>query len=474
MKKLVLIGAVLLLVITAGLIGCSEDSADATDEIPTIKWVQIGNGMPTNYDAWQEHVNAYLVEKIGVKVDVEVISWGDFKTRRSVMVNTNENYDIMFTAQDNYMNDISIGAHADITEKVKTVTPELYNMIPQAYWDAVAVDGVIYGVPTYKDSSFTNYFVWVQDYVDKYNIPVEEITTFAAATPYLEQIKEAEGIAPYILAVDAPSPEGELYDAFGTGLNPIGVAYTDESRRVVATCEQPDVLEQLEVLHEWYNKGIINSDAPTLPEAPHYRVLKIAQGWSTAAQTVWGPNMGAEAVAIQRSTTVLSNETVRGSISCINANSQNIDKSLELLQLINTDSYVRDAFFYGLEGDNFEYTENGRVHKLNHEWPMAGYCQATFFNVSLLDTDTVDQWAEVKELNANAVPSVMLGFTPDIEPFEDILANCVVIYNKYKLQLITGAGEPHATVAAMMEEMRAAGFDDMVAEAQRQIDEYFK
>ncbi len=466
MKKRGLLCMVSLLVVVLGFgVGCAKQA-----EVPTIRWVQIGGGMPENYDAWEEHINEYLFEAIGAHVEVEVIPWGDFKTRRSVMVNTGDSYDIMFTPQDFFVNDIMVGAYADISDKVKTVTPDLYNMIPEDYWKAVSIDGKVYGVPTYKDSSITNYYVWVKDFVDAYNIDVENLLTFEDLTPILDTIRKEEGINPYPLASLAPSPAQELYDSFGSGLFAMGVGFTDSSRTVVSVYEQESVLSQLDVLHDWYNRGIINSDAPTLPQAPEYRVLRIGQGWSAAAKTVWGPQIGAEVIAIQRSETILSNDTVRGSVNCINANSPYIDKSLELLQLINTDTYVRDAFYYGLEGDNFDYTADGRVHRNHNNWTMAGYCQATFFNVSLLDTDTVDQWAEVKELNQNATPSVMLGFTMNTEPVEDEIANCYTIFQKYRLQLLTGAGEPRSTAAAMMKEMRAAGFDTVVKEAQRQID----
>ncbi len=470
MKKF-LFGILIVLVVVA--VGCSKDTTTSSDGVPTIRWVQIGNGMPRNYDAWEAHVNEYIEEKIGARIKMEVISWGDFKTRRSVIVNTNENYDIIFSDHGTFPQDVAIGAYADITEKVKTVTPDLYNMIPTDYWKAVSVNGAIYGVPTYKDSSFTNYFVWVQDYIDRYNFDPDAHNSFASLTDILLEIKETESITPYILGSDAPNPASELYDSFGTGLPTMGVAYDDESRTVVSVFEQSEVLAELEVLHDWYNKGIINSDAATLAEAPRYRVLKIAQGWKTAAKTTWGPQMGVEAYAVQRNPTLLSNETVQGSVNSINASSPNIDKALQLLELLNTDTYLRDAFYYGLEGDDFEYTPSGKVRKINKDWAMAGYSQGTFFNITQQEGTEVDQWAEVKQLNESALPSVMLGFSMDLDPVEDEIANCNTIWNKYRLQLVTGAGEPRSTIEAMMKEMRLAGFDEILAEAQRQIDAYF-
>ena len=48
---------------------------------------------------------------------------------------------------------------------------------------------------------------------------------------------------------------------------------------------QDDVLADLDILHQWYEAGYINSDAATLSEAPSYRAAFVAQGWSLAANT---------------------------------------------------------------------------------------------------------------------------------------------------------------------------------------------
>lgn len=68
----------------------------SSDDIVTLKWIQIGGGQPDNYDAWKEHINEYLADKIGVNIDVEIISWGDWEKRRSTIINTGEDYDIIF------------------------------------------------------------------------------------------------------------------------------------------------------------------------------------------------------------------------------------------------------------------------------------------------------------------------------------------------------------------------------------------
>ena len=70
--------------------------AAAEEEIVTLKWVTVGNGMPANYDSWIAQVNEYVGEKIGVNIEMQVIGWGDWEPRRNVIINTNEPYDIIF------------------------------------------------------------------------------------------------------------------------------------------------------------------------------------------------------------------------------------------------------------------------------------------------------------------------------------------------------------------------------------------
>ena len=457
--------------------GATTDSTGSNDEIVTLKWVSVGNGMPANYEAWKAHINEYLEKKIGVHLEMEIIGWGDWDQRRNMIVSTNEPYDIMFTTGNTYYNDYSIGAFADLSEIIETAAPELYSYIPASYWDACRIDGKLFAVPTYKDSSMTQYFVYDQALVEEAYPDYANVHTFSDATAVMEAIHDKLGTASMILHKEGLTPSliPTRYDDISTGLEAIGVSYDSDPAhpQVVVTFEQEDVKKDLQTISDWYKAGYINSDAAILGESPKYRPSYIAQGWPAAAKTNWGPNMGVEAVAIQLENTVVSNSTVQGSMNSISAACAHPEKALQLLELVNTDPIVRDALFYGLEGDNFDYVEvdgEKRVHKNNTDWTMAGYTQGTFFNVTTLDTDTFNQWDEVKALNEKAKASPILGFTFNTQPVIDELAACVSIWKEYSATVTTGTDI--ASVDAMLEAMRASGLDKIIAEAQSQIDEW--
>ena len=161
-------------------------------------------------------------------------------------------------------------------------------------------------------------------------------------------------------------------------------------------------------------------------------------------------------------------------MNCISSNCANPEKALQLLELVNTDSYVRDLLYYGVQGDNWDYTDDTKewVHKNNEEWTMAGYTQGSFFTVTPIDTFDFNQYDEVKELNEAAEPSVLLGFSLDTSAFKDDLANCVAIYERYKGELLTGTKATDEIVPAIMSELRAAGFDEIMAQCQEQVDAF--
>ena len=89
------------------------------------------------------------------------------------------------------------------------------------------------------------------------------------------------------------------------------------------------------------------------------------------------------------------------------------------------------------------------------------------------DTSEVNPYVdEILPQNENAKRSPAMGFCFDNSAVADQLSACVAIFNEYKGIVNTGTGDPEANVAAMMQAMRASGFDDIVAEVQRQLDEY--
>lgn len=454
----------------------SPSTQVSAENAPTVVWWQIGT-QPANLAEGIAAINDYIAGKYGVKVDIKVAGWDAYDTKMNTIVNTGEAFDIMFVNNNNYNRFVNLGALADITEAVQKETPELFSFIPEKVWNGTKINGKIYSVPTYKDSSMTQYFVWDDAIVKKYNIDYPNIKTLKELDQPFRAIKTGEGKSYYPLNLtknDGFAGMFNRYDDLTLGLKPIGVKVDDSSRKVVSVLEQSDIMEDLKQLHQWYQDGIINPDAPTLGEAPKKLPFFSAQAFP-GAEASWQVNNGVEKyVMTQQFGPIFTTSTIQGSLNAISANSKYRTESLKFLQAVNTDSQLRNMLAYGVEGTDWETVSDNVIKRTSDTWTLPAYSQGTFFNMAVVDPNPANQWDAVKKLNEEAAASVMLGYALDITNLSTEVANCKAVFDKYSSELITGASDPEVMVPKIVKELQAAGMDKIITEAQKQIDEFFE
>lgn len=447
-------------------------------DIPTLVWWTIGGQVPANFDKAIAAMNEYTAEKIGVKVDIKVASWGDWDTKINTIVNTGEPFDIMFTNNTKYNQQVSMGAFADITDMVQSEAPELFKLIPEKVWNGTKIGGKIYSVPTYKDSAVTQYWVFDNKYVQKYGIDQNKIKTLKDLDKPFRDMKAGEGKSFYPLPLTQGDGFPGLfngYDDLTLGLNPIGVKVDDSSRKVVFTLDQPDVMENLKLMHQWYKDGIINPDAPTKSEADKGRPFFSAQAFPGAEANYQITEGVQKYNMIQTFGPLYTTSTIQGSLNAISANSKYKKEALKYLELVNTDPKLRNMLAFGELGVDYSNVNGEKViERKTDTWPLAAYTQGTFFDLAVTKGAPEDQWEQVRKLNEQASASSCLGFALDISNLTTEVANTKAVWDKYKSELITGASDPEVVVPKIAAEMKAAGMDTIMKAAQEQITAYFK
>jgi putative aldouronate transport system substrate-binding protein len=512
MKKKILVLLITMLTAASALTGCSSkattkpqgDGKDTTTAKETEKetttaekpveliWLMGDPGkVPPEQAMVEEKLDEISVKELNVKV--KTLYYDNDKTM--LALSSGEKWDMAFTCEwfNNFAVQARTGYFADITEKIKTLTPELYATMPEIVWEGAKIDGKIMAIPVKKD--YAAELFWRFDkklFVEKLGMDIPKNMNFDAAGEYLAAAKKAyeDGVAE---AADAQYPfkinKGGVagvdyaFDMINRDVM-LGIPYssvgTADSDKIVLTAEHPDLSKVFKTLHQWYEAGYINPDAATTEETFIYSSLKNGQGFY-GADAIWSSGDGYNQVISKYSGPYLSTASIRGSMNAINANSEHVDLALKYQQLVNTNKQYRDILRYGVEGTHFNYTENGLVKRtergVNNYGPWA-FSQGSYSLSSVEASDGVDvdpkMWDVIFDGYKDLVATNTIGFSFDITPVADKVAVCKVIRDKFWTGLITGATDPEVEIPKMIKELEAAGIRDIQAEAQKQFDAFLE
>lgn len=455
----------------------SGAEGNTSNETVNLSWIQI-SPQPNDLATVMTEMNKYSAEKIGVTADITYLDWGAWLERVKAMLQGGEYFDIMFTNSDVYTSAIELGRYAALDDLLAE-TPELKEFIPETVWQGASYKGQIYGVPTYKDSSQTQYWVWDTDMVNRLGIPVEDIHTCADLDPWLYKIQDdikAGNITQCQYAFynirDGINGQFMNYDA---AVAHVGVRYDDETATVVRIMEQPEMMEQYTYMHKWYQDGLINPDAPTVTEMPKWVPVYSGQGFP-GAEVSWGTlSRGSEVEIEPWGGPVYSTSSILGSVNSISSASKYQKEALKYLQLVNLDETMRNMLAYGIEGTHYTKNEDGTITrdpvKMN-DYNPATYSQATFMTLFPTAPNAPDMYDQVAAWNDTAEKSVLMGFIFDQAPVQNQIAACNAVATNYDYNIYTGAVDPTVEIPKMYAEMEAAGLKDIEAELQKQINEF--
>lgn len=460
--------------------GDNQTTASSTDNKKTdapvnLVWWTIGNE-PKDLKMVNDKINEYTKEKLNVTLEIKYASWGEYGDKVSKVVQSGENYDIAFGAGINNYTDLAAkGYFADLTDLVPTAAPALWDFIPSDLWKGVTMNDKIFGVPTYKDSSQSQYWVWDKELVEKLGIDYQNIKTLEELEPALQAIK-ADNPSEYPLVLQGI----EGINGFMATINEIdefltkpyvGINYNDTTGTVVSPWEQDYVMDNLRTVHKWFKEGLINPDAATLTESPKYRPVTSDQGYPHA-DADWTNSRNYPVVSNMFFGPKYSTKTIQGSFLVVSAGSKHQEEALKVIELFNTDEYARNLLAFGIEDTHYKKTGDNTIEILSDGYQAPAYSQATFFNMYVVDPAPATKWTDLQAHNETATSSPALGFTFNTDPVKNQVAACANIQAKYEPSLITGSVNPDEVVPKMLDELNKAGYQEIITEAQNQLNAF--
>lgn len=437
---------------------------------------------PKNYTAMINKANKEI-HKTYKDIDLKMnfIGWGDYQQKYNVMVTSGDDYDLAFAQ--NYPANAAKGAYADITKLLKKDAKKAYDAVDPAYWKGVTVNDKIYGFPINANVYAQNALTFNQDFLDKYKIDINNVNSYKSMEPALAKFhKENPGVAAFAIGQGFKASPKSMDFPLGNGL-PFAIDSSGKSKKIMNAYDTPEMQDILKTLHGFYQKGYIPQDAATATTQYNLQdntwfVRQETQGPYDYGDTTLINNAGGKKMISKPITDPYkSSAQAQVAVWAVSKTSKHKEAAVKVLNLLNTDKTLLNNITWGLEGQQWNFTDKakGKIkitdkYKPNYfigAWMMGNnnilYTQDSVTNEMI---DKRDQGIK------DAKESVALGFNPDTSKVKTEVTNLSNVMSKYLDILNTGTADPVSTIKKMDKELKAAGYDKVQATLQKQYNDF--
>jgi len=428
--------------------------------------------------AVNEKMNQMLQERIGMTIKLESIDFGAWGDKIQLMSAGGEKYDMAYTATwtNDYYKNVSNGVFAEIDDLIQQRAPGLYKSMPEKTWNAAKVKGKLYATINQQMFPKLAGVVMRKDLVEKYKIPVNELDAVPQLEPHLKAIAEGEKLVP--LGDYGLFNYAELYNHVPVydGTNYIWVDPFSGDAKLKYTYEMQEFTDSWKLHRSWWEKSYVPKDLVKSDEVrANWKAGKHAVQFNPVtkpkgeaeARNIYGYDMVLRALCKPALNTAGIVATLTGV-----SRTGDPDKSLQFLELINTDKSLYNLLCIGVEGKhwNWKNKDSEVIEQVKDSAynPTTDWMFGNQFNAYYREEAQVGSWAETKKINDSATPSPLLGFAFDPEPVKtEIAAVAAVLESKTPFG---SKGQSADDLPAIAKEIRDAGATKVLEEMQKQID----
>ena len=452
-----------------------------------------------------------MERRTGVHMEFEMVSSADYQTNFNLMIASGNLADMIYVGASYYAEGVDAaiddGYFLDLTDLVDEYMPNYEKVrTSDVQYELLSTTdsgrlGAVYELRQSKQGPWLG--LWIrQDWLD--DLGLDTPVTFDDYHEVLTAFKNEKGAtAPLIL--NFSGSDGEFGTMSG-GLNVLNSWQLDETGKVNFGPYMDAWKEYVTIMHQWYTEGLIDPDFMATDErtADMAKVVTGASGLFAALYTMPSvyeaasedPNMNLAPV-----NPPVMNEGDEGHIrlrdsytsgnTAISADSENWEVALRWLDYLYTDEGALLAN-YGVEGDTFEFDENGKPvftdKILNNEngWtmtqtvasylcPSAGIANWSDWTRELAGVPEKDQacydvWSEFSD--DWRLPSSVTLTQDESTERAALYADISTIVKEQTAQFISGALDIESNWDAYISALEASGMERAIEITQAAYDRY--
>lgn len=437
----------------------------------------------------EDAINDHIKNDLGItefKLDLRFLSLFDYTTTTGMDLASGGRYDILYTGP--LYTAVTNGYLVDLTDMLDKELTGAVGVLPENWIRSGMVDGRTYAIPCYKGQVLSWKYIYDADvYGDVVDwSTVHSLDDLDAVMPKLKAAAPNE--RPYVFCdqnvnleffKDHVSSIGTYTATIGDDTKLVNIYATDAFKR---GCEMAYRWSQAGYSDPEGSTNTLTHDAIVMAGQSKGVMMGHAYSIETIEKMFTGNNTyGGTFKAVEIGTSDMSTNTLTYGIAYT---SENPSAAAKMLNLIWTDEFIASALIYGVEGVSYVWNEDHTsiVYPegldLNTVPYTALYTCGAFGNQFLLygmdaNTSEADK-GFMKELIDNAWYPPLFGFIPNSEPVSTQVAAVSNVYDQYYKVLTYGDVNPDEYLPRFLQELEAAGINDIIAEYQTQVDEWLK
>ncbi len=468
-------------------LGCLTGLATA-DEKPTelvIGFFSL-NGVPSDLQLVLDAINEITIPEIGVKlVDPIVANFGNYHEQLNLMLSGSEQLDTFMCWGSYWLNYYNKGQIIEIDEYLEEYGQGIIEAVGEKWLEAGRIGGHQYGLTTNRDLAVTKGFVLLKDICDKYEIDVASLKTLDDMAEVFALIKEKEPGMMCLLGANGGDKLLDTICTFDPLSDKLGVLLNYGAEPVVVNYfDTQEYEDYCRYFRDWYLKGYITEDVMTSTDNTNplmtagrlfANLSNIKPGFDTKQSlTVQREVVSVPLVEINTNSSIVQNAQWY-----IAANCEHPDKAMQFLNMMYTDARIANLLSWGIEGIHYEVKEDGHigfpegVTAENSGFNLnMGWCFGNQYITYIWEGDPLSLYTDLQEFNDSAIFSCAFGFTWDPTPVKTEVAALSNILDEYRTGLEWGVLDPDVALPEFRAKLQAAGIEKVVAEKQRQLDEW--
>ncbi|NMA94956.1 MAG: ABC transporter substrate-binding protein [Clostridiales bacterium] len=484
-----------------------EGKKDEELEFVTFDWY-IGQDQKPDHQLINDAINEYLKEEINANVNMHFWPAKDWEEKMPTMLSAGQDVGVIgfgSQAKLDYVVQATRGSFAPLNDLLDEYGEGTKALFSSDVWDAMKIDGNIYGIPSLKDNCYIMSLVYNADMAEALELDMDnlEYKNFRQLGPFFEEVleKRAEKFPEYdelyplcnISGAESPynfAIESFLRDSYivACNIDPFFDIAAYDDNTVFNLYDTDEYKEFCKQRFQWVQDNIIAYKHEG--EWNYTGGMFGWAGWGYAymQEHLYGEKFTTKMVVSENIWTDTNNYFSAG--TAIAANCAEKERAMMMLELVNNDPYFATTMRFGLEGTHYIINDEGKMQFEGSErnvgdqsdwgyyyWYAAPIGNLTIVNApeDLVGPDGI-MLDELVRYNNEAVIPRHMGFSLDTTPITNEIAACTNVVMEYRDDLRNGRLESIEVIEKQIEDfnakLKANGVDKIIEETQKQIDEW--